>query len=81
VIARPGCYPPTAVYYSTDPKLGRVRTTYPEVKLVWHAAALEGVPVLSWLSAGMFEIAYGYYLQSTSYGNAHVLQSGYTFLF
>jgi hypothetical protein len=80
-VARPGCYPPTAVYYSTDPKLGPVRTSYPEVKLVWQAAALEGVPVLGWLAAGMFEIAYGYYIQSTYFANAHVLQSGYTIPF
>lgn len=78
-IARPGCYPPTSVYYSTDPKLGPVNTEYPELQLVWRAEALAGLPVLEWLAAGTFDVSYGYYIQSTSFDNAHVLQMGYTF--
>jgi hypothetical protein len=77
-IASPACYPPASVYYSTDPKLGPVRTEYPEIQLVWQAEALAGVPVLGWLAAGTFEISYGRYFQSTSFGDAHVLQTGYT---
>jgi hypothetical protein len=77
-IAEPGCYPPSSIYYSTDPKLGPVHTTYPEVQLVWHAFALAEVPVLRWLSAGMFQITYGRFFQNTSFDDAHVLQTGYT---
>ncbi len=77
-LGRPGCYPPAALYYSTDPKLGRVRTEYPEVQLVWLAEALTDVPVLGWLAAGTFDVSYGHYFQNTSFGNAHVLQLGYT---
>jgi hypothetical protein len=77
-LGQPGCYRPDAIYYSTDPKLGRVRTEYPEIKLLWLAEALSGVPVLDWLSAGTFDVSYGRYFQNTSFGNAHVLQLGYT---
>ncbi|HVZ74247.1 MAG TPA: DUF3570 domain-containing protein [Polyangia bacterium] len=73
-----GGYAPDALYYSTDPKLGRVVTKYPEVKLYWLADAFEDVPILGWLSAGTFDISYGRYIQSTSFGDAHVLQLGYT---
>ncbi len=31
-----------------------------------------------WFAAGAFEISYGYYMQNDSFGNAHVLQAGYT---
>src|SRR6185436_2536017 len=67
-VAHPGCYPPSAVYYSTDPKLGPVRTEYPEIQLVWLASVLGDVPVLRWLAAGTFQISYGRYFQNTSYG-------------
>jgi Protein of unknown function (DUF3570) len=77
-LGRPGCYPPEALYYSTDPKLGRVRTEYPELQLLWVAEALTDVPVLGWLAAGTFDVSYGHYFQNTSFGNAHVLQLGYT---
>jgi hypothetical protein len=66
------------VYYTSDPKLMHVRTAYPEVELVWQAEALRPVPVLGWLAAGTFTISYGYYFQNDSFGNAHVLQAGYT---
>ena len=69
-------------YYTSDPKLTHVQTSYPEIELVWQAEALRPVPVLGWLSAGTFTISYGYYIQSQSispgFGNAHVLQAGYT---
>jgi hypothetical protein len=77
-IASPQCYGPDAIYFSTDPKLGHVFTEYPELELVWQAEALRPVPVLGWLAAGTFTISYGHYFQSTSFGDAHVLQSGYT---
>jgi hypothetical protein len=78
VIASPGCYGVGSIYYSTDPKLGPVYTSYPEVQLVWHAEALAGIPVLGWASAGYFTLSYGRFIQSTTFGDAHVLQSGYT---
>jgi hypothetical protein len=77
-LANPACYPPGSIYYTTDPKLGHVTTSYPEIELVWAAEALRAVPVLGWLSAGTFTVSYGRYFQSTSFGNAHVLQTSYT---
>ncbi|HEX4404400.1 MAG TPA: DUF3570 domain-containing protein [Polyangia bacterium] len=77
-IAQPGCYPQDAIYYSTDPKLGRMYTEYPELELIWQAEALRDVPVLGWIAAGTFTVSYGRYIQSTSFGDAHVLQAGYT---
>jgi hypothetical protein len=77
-LAMPSCYAPGATAYTTDPKLGHVYTEYPEVELVWQAAALRDVPVLGWLSTGTFTLSYGRYFQSTSFADAHVLQSGYT---
>ncbi len=79
----PACYTPPGVmmtppYYSSDPKLGPVQTNYPEIKFLWAADALRTVPFLQWFAAGTFEIGYGYYMQNDSFGNAHVLQAGYT---
>lgn len=73
----PTGYPSDAVYYAADPKLGPVVTQYPEMQLVWQADALRDVPFLRWFSAGAFEISYGYYFQNTSFGGAHLLQTGY----
>jgi len=78
-LLQPGCSPPSARVYSTDPKLGPVITAYPEVQLSWLASAFGGVPVLRWLAAGTFQISYGRYFQNNGFGNAHVLQTGYTF--
>jgi hypothetical protein len=47
------------------------------MQLVWQADALRDVPFLRWFSAGAFEISYGYYFQSTVFGGAHLLQTGY----
>jgi hypothetical protein len=77
-VARPGCYVPESVYYSTDPKLGAMHSEYPELQVIWRAEQLAGIPVLQWLAAGTFDISYGYFIQSTAFGNAHVLQTGYT---
>ena len=65
-------------YWSSDPKLGPVHTNYPEIKLLWAADALRTVPFFRWFAAGTFEVGYGYYMQNDSFGNAHVLQAGYT---
>lgn len=76
-VASSSCYPATSPYFSSDPKLGPVHTQYPEIKLTISAAPLRDTPFLSWFSAGSFEISYGYYFQDTSFGDAHLLQSGY----
>jgi len=77
----PSGYLNTAVYYTSDPKLGPVVTEYPEIQLVWAADALRAVPFMRWFAAGTFEISYGHYFQNTSFGNAHVLQTGYRLAF
>jgi hypothetical protein len=80
VNANPDCYQNmgTAPYQSSDPKLGSIRTNYPEIKLMWEADALRAVPFFQWFAAGTFEVSYGYYMQNDSFGDAHVLQLGYT---
>jgi hypothetical protein len=83
VPTNPGCTTAATMtaqwpYQSSDPALGPVRTEYPEVKLVWDADALRAVPFFRWFAAGTFEISYGYYFQNDAFGNAHVLQTGYT---
>src|SRR4029079_19239517 len=77
----PSGYLNTAVYYTSDPKLGPVVTEYTEIALVWAADALRAVPFMRWFAAGTFEISYGHYFQNTSFGNAHVLQTGYRLAF
>ena len=81
VMSNPGCSVMDDLhlsYFTTDPKLGPMRTEYPEVKLLWDAEALGPYPFLRWFASGAFEISYGRYFQNTSFGNAHVLQAGYT---
>ena len=83
-VANPFCYPSSVPFsiqgtpQSSDPKLGPMHTEYPEVKLIWDAEPWRDVPFFRWFASGTFEISYGYYYQSTSFGNAHVLQTGYT---
>lgn len=75
-VADSACYFGKSVY-STDPKLGPGHTDFPEVKFYWQASAFAEVPLLRWFATGTFEASYGRYLQSTSFGPAHVLQAGY----
>jgi hypothetical protein len=70
-------HPCTSSFYSNDPKLGPVQTEYPELKVVWEAEALRDIQYLRWFAGGTLEVSYGYYIQNTSFGNAHVLQMGY----
>jgi hypothetical protein len=67
-IANPSCYTAGAAYYSSDPKLGPMNTEYLEAKIYWHAEALRPYSFLSWFAAGTFELSYGRYTQSTSFG-------------
>jgi hypothetical protein len=81
VLASPSCYAPGGVpapYETTDPKLGKVRTEYPEIKLLWDAESWRSTPFWGWFASGTFEISYGRYYQNTSFGNAHVLAAGYS---
>ena len=68
-------------YYANDPKLGASSTKFAEAKVFWDATRWRARPFLSWFSPGTFELSYGIYLQSTAFGNAHVLQTGYTLPF
>lgn len=73
----PGCYTPSDPFKSVDEKLGNLGTHYPELRLTWDMRAVAGVPVLGWFSSGAADVSYGRYLQSTHYGDAHLLQVGY----
>jgi len=68
----------SASYASSDPTIGPVRTEYPEVKLIWDATSWESIPFFRWFAAGTFEISYGRYFQNDAFGDAHVLQTGYS---
>lgn len=74
----PGCYAPSALLYTSDPKSGPVHTSMPEIRLNWDAYRLRGVPFFGWFSEGSFAVSYAYYIQNTSFGNAHLIQMGYT---
>lgn len=76
--ANSNCYPITATDYTSDPKLTPMHTEMPEVQLAWDAVRLRGVPFFGWFSTGTFEVSYARYFQSTSFGNANLLQLGYT---
>jgi hypothetical protein len=62
--------------FSADEKFGPLTTHFPELKLTYELEPLAGL--LRVLSRGAVEVSYGYFLQTTHYGNAHVLQLGYT---
>ena len=74
----PMSVPVSTTYASADPAIGPLRTEYPEVKLIWDAESLSSVPFFRWFAAGTFEISYGRYFQNNSFGDAHVLQTGYS---
>jgi hypothetical protein len=75
------CYGHFPQYYSADPKFGSLATHVVQLKLTWEARPLARVPVLGWFAGGDLEISYARYLQNTRYGNAHLLQTGYTLPF
>ena len=56
----------------------QLKGSMPEVKLTWDAYRLRGVPFLGWFSEGALSVSYAYFIQNTSFGNAHLLQMGYT---
>jgi hypothetical protein len=75
------CYGTMPTYYSADAKLGPLATNVVEAELNIDARPLQTVPVLQWFSGGSFQLSYGRYLQDTRYGDAHLLQTGYTLAF
>jgi hypothetical protein len=82
VPANAGCGPTSIsvspTYASSDPAIGPIRTEYPEVKLMWDADSWQSIPFFRWFAAGTFEISYGRYFQNDAFGDAHVLQTGYS---
>jgi hypothetical protein len=77
----PDCPPEVTQFHSGDEKFRRLSTHLTELKLTWEARALADIPVLAWFALGAFELSYGQYLQTTHYGNAHLLQTGYSLPF
>jgi hypothetical protein len=77
---RSGCSQ-TMVLRAGQPQLAQVDTVFLEGKIYWDARALRGKPFFGWFSEGTFELSYGTFIQSTSFGTAHVLQTGYALPF
>ena len=70
-----------AQLYTSDPKLQPVATAFVEAKVYWEAARWRNLALLRWFSRGTFELSYGRFFQDTSFGDAHVLQTGYSLPF
>jgi hypothetical protein len=79
--SNPDCGGDILASHSSDQKFGPLKTHLAEVKLVWEARALGHVPLLAWFALGAFELSYGRYFQVTHYGDAHLLQTGYSLPF
>jgi hypothetical protein len=79
--ANPECGGDVLLYHASHQTLGPLRTQFLELKLTWEARPLARVPVLAWFALGAFELSYGRYFQTTHYGDAHVLQTGYSLPF
>jgi hypothetical protein len=63
------CYGDMPRYHSFDPKFGALHTSLAEAKLIWDLRLLAGRhPVLTFLSAGSFDVSYGYFFENTYYG-------------
>lgn len=78
--ASPACYQGRSLFtglFAGDPKLGKVTTTFLEAKVYWDAIALRGIPFFGWFADGTFELSYGHLWQSTAFGAAHLIQTGY----
>ncbi len=76
----PGCYT-GAQLYTSDPKLQPVRTAFVEGKVYWDATRWRGHAFVGWFAEGTFELSYGLFIQNTTFGDAHVLQTGYSIPF
>jgi len=64
-----------------QPQLDALKTFFVEGKVYWEARALRGKPFFGWFSQGTFELSYGRFYQTTSFADAHVLQTGYALPF
>jgi hypothetical protein len=64
----PSCYPMDAPYHSWDPKFGHLTTQLPEVKLTWDMHVLGALGFPPWMTMGSFDVGYGYYFESSPYG-------------
>lgn len=62
------CYGRSPAHHSVDPKFGPLTTHLPELKVTWDLRALLDVPYLQRLARGTLELSYGFYYESTSYG-------------
>ena len=83
--AAPGCYTGQP-YRTADPKLQPVGTIFVEAKAYWQATTLRGRAFFGWFSEGTFELSYGVFFQDTflrssAFGNAQVIQTGYSLPF
>ena len=77
---RPGCTQ-GMVLSARQPQLDQTRTVFVEGKIYWEARWLRGRPFFGWFAEGTFELSYGTFLQSTSFGSAHVVQTAYALPF
>lgn len=78
---RTDCYGRFPAYASVDVKWGSLATHLPEMKLFYDLRRLGSVPGLRHFAAGTVHVSYGYMFQSSRYGGAHLLQSGYSYPF
>lgn len=46
---------------------------------IWDLNIFANVPFLRVFAPGTADVSYGYFIQDTRYGNAHLLQVGYTY--
>lgn len=76
-----GGFDPARNLHSADVKYGSLRTHVPQVRLAWDLHWFRRVPLLRVFAPGTAEVSYGYFIQSSRYGNAHLAQVGYTLPF
>jgi hypothetical protein len=63
-----GCYGMMPEYHSWDVKFGGLQTHLPELKVIWDMHALARFPGLAWLAPGSVEVSYGYFFETSAYG-------------
>gem|GEM_PF-465564 len=75
------CYGPISRFHSADVKYGDLTTQIPQLNVWWQLHVFRGIPFLGWFSEGAAELSYGRLFQSARYGDAHLLQAGYSLPF
>ena len=63
-----GCYGLQPTYHSFDPKFGTMDTDLAEVKLTWDLRTFNGRRFMDTFAPGSISVSYGYFFQSTPYG-------------